>query len=53
MRGSVSKNDMLVKLYHLKNKLHNRNYSYWSQEQYDAANTVVNEMLDILNEYAR
>lgn len=53
MRGSLSKNDMIFRLNDLKIKLHNRSYVNWSQEQYDAANTIVNEMLDILNEYAR
>lgn len=53
MRGSLSKNDMFFRLNELKKKLHDRTYINWSQEQYDSANTIVNEMLDILNEYAR
>lgn len=53
MRGSLTKNDMLVRLYELKNNLHNRNYPNWSKEKYDGANSILNDILDILNEYAR
>jgi hypothetical protein len=53
MRGSVSKNDILLKLYKLKNKLYSKDYHNWNQDQYDAADTMLNEIFDLLSEYAR
>lgn len=52
-RGRLSKVDMLSRVYRLKNNIHNRDwYSHWNDKERSAANEMLNNVLDILNEYS-
>jgi len=53
--GSVSKIDMLAKVYKLKNLVHDRQgkYYYFNDLQRNAADDMLNDILDILGEYSR
>lgn len=54
-RGQLSKNDMLSKVYKLKNLLHSRQgkYFYYNEEQYRSANEALNDVLNIIGEYSQ
>lgn len=52
-RGSLSKVDMIHRIYKLKDRLYCRiDHSEWSQSQRNAADQMLNQVLDILNEYS-
>ena len=52
-RGIMRKVDLLARLYRMKQQLHERKiYGDMNDEQREAADRVLNEMLDILSEYS-
>jgi len=51
--GSVSKIDLLARVYKLKTALYNGSRQDKNGEWHDGAHHAYNEILDILNEYVR
>ena len=54
-RGRLSKNDILSRVYKLKNQVHGKSgkYGFYNDTQLHAANEVLNDILDILGEYSQ
>lgn len=53
-RGILSKVDILSRILRLKQRLHDRvDYPDWNKQQREAADQMLNHMLDILNEYSQ
>ena len=53
-RGILNKVDILPRILRLKQRLHDKvDYPYWDNRQRDAADQMLNNMLDILNEYSQ
>ncbi len=50
-RGKVMKNDMLARVYKLKNELYNGTYNGASKDWHDGAHYSLNRVLHILDEY--
>ena len=50
-RNEVSKDEFVVRVLKLKNRLYNGSYSAHSQEWHDGAHHAIHEMLNILQEY--
>lgn len=52
-RGIVTKNDVLARVYKLKNELYNGQQYAKSGEWHDGAHDALNKVLDILKEYSQ
>jgi hypothetical protein len=52
-RGSLTKVDMLARVYKMKNELYNGTYHNHSGEWHDGAHDMVNKVLEVLKEYSR
>ena len=51
--GSVTKNDLLARVYKLKTELYNGSQQDKGGEWHDGAHSAYNRILEILNEYVR
>jgi len=51
-RGRLDKNDMLARVYKLKNKLYNSKHPCHGWEWHEGRHSALDEILDILNEYS-
>ena len=49
----MSKIDILPRIYKMKEELYNDTHSSKSKEWHDGAHSVLNRMLDLLNEYSQ
>jgi len=53
-RGILSKVDILSRVLRLKKSLHDKSeYHHWSNQERNAADQMLNRVLDILNEYSQ
>ena len=51
-RGTVTKNDLLSKVYKQKTRLYDGDHGQKNGDWHDGAHYAFNKVLDILNEYA-
>jgi hypothetical protein len=53
-RGSLDKISLLSKIYKMKHNLYEKLiYQDWTREEKKAAQTILNDVLDFVNEYSR
>jgi hypothetical protein len=43
---------MLAKVFTMKQELYNGRYHYWTKDQRNAANEILNKVLDAIDEYS-
>jgi hypothetical protein len=52
-RGSLTKVDMLARVYKMKNELYNGTHYNQSGEWHDGAHDTINKVLEMLKEYSQ